>query len=672
MNDNLRNLEEEYLKNTLILLDDKIEELGGNLEVDNVKINEFQKFIFKEIGSMDKYEIQSNMLSSAMELNEFERKARYLKKLLRIKDSPYFGRIDFLSDKLYEVYIGITYLSTEDNQNIIYDWRSPIASLFYQNSLGKTSYLAPNGNVFGNLTLKRQYNIKDRKLLQILDNSLNITDELLQQVLANNSSDKMKNIVNTIQEEQNDIIRNLSDKNLIVEGIAGSGKTSVALHRIAYLLYQIEDLTSNNILIFSPNDIFSTYISNVLPELGEDNTKETTFSSLQSSYLREYKSVESFSLFLARYYQDKDFNKDLVKLKQSNLMIKLIDNYVNYLSNNIKFNLDFEDKRFFYSKNSLNELFNRYSRLTIIERFKKISEYICMHNSISYGRYGKTILNKLYKLSNFNPDIKEIYKNFYKSEIFQSVYKLTDIEIDSFVKQKEVNYEDSLLLIYLKGLINEFPYSNLIKEIVIDEAQDYSLIQYIILKKIFKRASFTILGDTNQTINPYYHYNSLDEISKVIESKYLKLTKTYRSSPEIIEYANKILNLNHVVAVRNSKVIPVIEKNSLNILDIENDIKTNIDKFKRIAIITKNDIDTNYIYDNLKDKFNISNMLDSIITNPNLVVIPAYLAKGLEFDMVIVYTSLENKFLERDKYLFYVAVTRCQHKLIIYNNSYNF
>ena len=127
-----------------------------------------------------------------------------------------------------------------------------------------------------------------------------------------------------------------------------------------------------------------------------------------------------------------------------------------------------------------------------------------------------------------------------------------------------------------------------------------------------------------------------------------------------------------MVAVRNSKVIPVIEKNSLNILDVENDIKTNIDKFKRIAIITKNDIDTNYIYDNLKDKFNISNMLDSVITNPNLVVIPAYLAKGLEFDMVIVYTSLENKFLERDKYLFYVAVTRCQHKLIIYNNSYNF
>ena len=315
MNDSLRNLEEEYLKNTLILLDDKIEELGVNLEIDNIKINEFQKFIFKEMGSMDKYEIQSNMLSSAMELNEFERKAKYLKKLLHIKDSPYFGRIDFLSDKLYEVYIGITYLSTNDNQNIIYDWRSPIASLFYQNSLGKTSYLAPNGNVFGNLTLKRQYNIKNRKLLQILDNSLNITDELLQQVLANNSSDKMKNIVNTIQEEQNDIIRNLSDKNLIVEGIAGSGKTSVALHRIAYLLYQIEDLTSNNILIFSPNDIFSTYISNVLPELGEDNTKETTFSALQSSYLREYKSVESFKDFLARYYQDKDFNKELVKLK---------------------------------------------------------------------------------------------------------------------------------------------------------------------------------------------------------------------------------------------------------------------------------------------------------------------------------------------------------------------
>ena len=310
MNEEILEQESSYLKETLNLLDSKIRGLGATLSVEDTKISEFQKFIFKEIGSMDKYEIQSNLLSSSMEVNEFERRSSYLKKLLKIKDNPYFGRIDFKSDKDYQVYVGITYLTDNDNNNLIYDWRSPIASLFYQNDIGYTAYTAPDGKIKGYLSLKRQYKIENRKLIRVFDNSLNITDDILQQVLSSNSSDKMKNIVNTIQEEQNDVIRNLSDKNLIVEGIAGSGKTSVALHRIAYLLYQIKNLKSSNVLIFSPNDIFSSYISNVLPELGEDNTLETTFSDFQSSYLKEYKSVESFPSFIERYYQDKNINKE--------------------------------------------------------------------------------------------------------------------------------------------------------------------------------------------------------------------------------------------------------------------------------------------------------------------------------------------------------------------------
>ena len=664
----LRELENSYLTKTLNLLDQRIQELGGNLDIENIKINEFQKFIFKEIGNMDKYEIQSNLLASDMELNEFERKAKYLKKLLRIKDNPYFGRIDFESDKNYQVYVGITYLTNEENENLIYDWRSPIASLFYQNDLGNTSYLAPSGKIEGNLTLKRQYVIKNRELLQIIDNSLNITDDLLQQVLATNSSDKMKNIVNTIQEEQNDIIRNLSDKNLIVEGIAGSGKTSVALHRIAYLLYQITNLQSADILIFSPNDLFSKYISNVLPELGEDNTKETTFSDFQSTYLKEYKQVESFPNFIARFYQQKDFNKDLVKIKQSDLMIKLLENYVWDLSNSLKFLEDYQDKLIYYSRSSLNELLKKYEKLTIIKKFESISEYICLQNDLSYKKLGKSIFNKLISLTNFNKDIKVIYTNFYKSKIFQSIYPLTDLEIKEFVNKKEINYEDSLLMIYLKGLINEFPYSNLIKEIVIDEAQDYNLMQYIILKNIFKKASFTILGDVNQTINPYYQYKSLNDINKVIEAKYLKLTKTYRSSKEIIEYANKILNLNHVVAIRKNIAKPVIERETEDLNYLVKDLEYGLKAYKRIAIITKTDMETNKLYNYLKDKFNISNMLDSsLIKNPNLVIIPTYLAKGLEFDFVIIYTDLVNKYTILEKYLFYVAVTRCQHELIVYN-----
>ena len=668
----MKNFKEEYsyLENTINLLDRKIEELGGNLLVDEANIKEFQRFIFKEIGSMDKYEISSNLLSSSLEVNEFERKSKYLKKLLRIKDNPYFGRVDFKSDKNYQVYIGITYLTDSNNNNLIYDWRSPIASLFYQNEIGKTSYLAPDGNIFGELTLKRQYKIENRKLVRIFDNSLNITDDMLQQVLSNNSSDKMKNIVNTIQEEQNDIIRNLTDKNLIVEGIAGSGKTSVALHRIAYLLYQIESLTSSNVLIFSPNDIFSTYISNVLPELGEDNTLETTFSRFQSDYLKEYKSVESFPSFIARFYQNKDINYDLIKLKQSDLMISLIDSYVLHLENSIIFHDDLVDKEYFYTKEELNSLYKRYSKLTLFLRFQKISEYICNYNNLSISKYYKKIIKKLYELANFNHDLKNIYFNFYKSKYFTSIYnKLTDLEIKEFINRKEILYEDSLLLIYLKGKLKEFPYSNQVREIVIDEAQDYNKIQYIILKKIFKRASFTILGDVNQTINPYYHYNSLDDLKTIFDdSKYLKLTKTYRSSKEIIEYANKVLNLNHVVAIRNTINKPVIKRKSVDIYDIKKDLEYGINNYKRIAIITKNDLETNYLYNLLKDDYNISNMLFEKAKNPNLVIIPSYLAKGLEFDYVIVYTDINNPYKESEKYLFYVSITRCQHELVVYNN----
>ena len=345
-------------------------------------------------------------------------------------------------------------------------------------------------------------------------------------------------------------------------------------------------------------------------------------------------------------------------------IIKDLDDYVKDILNNISFTKNLEFDGFIdISAEELNKMLTyKYSNFPLFERIKEMSEKIAYNNYAGNTKYARSIEKILKENLNIKLDLKAIFNNF-----FISKYSKYKDKIDG----NYLYYEDACIFLYLKSLLVGFNTNHVIKQVVIDEAQDYSLIQYIILKKIFKRASFTILGDTNQTINPYYHYNSLDEISKIIESKYLKLTKTYRSSPEIIEYANKILNLNHVVAVRNSKVIPVIEKNSSNVLDLIDDIKSNIDKFKRIAIITKNDLDTNYIYNNLKDKFNISNMLN-VITNPNLVVIPAYLAKGLEFDMVIVYTTFENKFLKRDKYLYYVAVTRCQHKLIIYNNSYNF
>ena len=234
-------------------------------------------------------------------------------------------------------------------------------------------------------------------------------------------------------------------------------------------------------------------------------------------------------------------------------------------------------------------------------------------------------------------------------------------------------YEDSLLFIYLKGLIQGFPYSNLIEEIVIDEAQDYNKLQYLILKRIFKRASFTILGDVNQTINPYYKYDCLNDLKAVLgdDTLYLSLTKTYRSSKEIIEFSNKILNLDYAVSIRKSNDKPVIVRNNLenDILYLKDDIRYLQGLYKKTCIITKNNDECEKLYDLLKNDFLISNMLSSSkLPNPNLVIVPSFLAKGLEFDSVIIYNEKDNSYKESEKYLYYVAVTRSMHELIVYNN----
>lgn len=668
-------IEKEYLKNTIDEIQAQINVLKTGLDVEETSINEFNRYVFKEMGNMDSVEIRSNLLSSAMEENAFLRKSKYLKKLYRIRNNPYFGRIDITSDRDYKIYLGITYLE-KDNEHLIYDWRSPVANLFYDSEVGECSYLAPEGKIDCFLHKKRQYKVINGKLVNIFDNDLNINDDVLQQVLSNESSDKMKNIVNTIQKEQNNVIRNITNKNLIVEGIAGSGKTSVALHRIAYLLYKIPNLSSNNVLIFSPNNIFSIYISNVLPELGEDNTKETTFSAFSKDYIKEYKEIETFTDFISRYYTNKDINVSLINFKQSDGIIKVLEEYVANLIKNTFFFDDLSYLEFKLDKKTLNYLFHeRYDMLNIIERLDKMAEYLCNLNGFSIGKHKRSILSRLYKIINFKKDFKKLYFDFYLSDEFKKDYgsSLSQLEIKEFIDRKTMYYEDSLLFIYLKGLIQGFPYSNLISEIVIDEAQDYNKLQYLILKKIFKRASFTILGDVNQTINPYYKYDCLNDLKNVLgdDTLYLSLTKTYRSSKEIIEFSNKILNLDYAVSIRKNNNKPVIVRNNIeNEIDcLKKDIKYLQSLYKKTCIITKNNDECNKLYELLKDEFLISNMLSlEKLPNPNLVIVPSFLAKGLEFDSVIIYNEKDNYYRDSEKYLYYVAVTRSMHELIVYNN----
>lgn len=657
--------ERNYLNKTVSLIRKKIFKLGQELFDDDSKVLEFKKLIWDTHTEMDPNEMRSMMAESDLQVSIMQSKGNYLQRLFRIQNKPYFGSIRFKEDGNEEednIYIGITHV--EDKLDYyVHDWRSPICSMFYDYETGPASYKAPSGIIKGNITKKRQYIIEDAELKHIFDNDLNISDSLLQEVLAEESSDKMKNIVNTIQEEQNKVIRNTEDKNLIVEGIAGSGKTSVALHRIAFLLYRIPNLTSSNVVVFTPNKVFSEYISNVLPELGEDNTYDMTFYDLLCQNINEYKDIENFTDFISRYYKGNVDNYDMVKYKQSDEIIKDIDNYINNLLSTIKFNDKLEYDNFIeIDTEELNNMLNyKYNRFPLFERIKEMSKRIASNNYEGSTKNASSIEKKLKELLNIKLDLKDIFNNFYQSEYSKYKDKVND---------KCLYYEDACIFLYIKSLLVGFNTNHVIKEIVIDEAQDYNKLQYLIIKKTFKTSNYTILGDTNQTINPYYKYDSLEELTSIFESsKYITLTKTYRSTGKIIDYTNKILGLNHVTAIRNDKASDIIFRNNITKNDFLTDINNLKTTSKSIAIITKNDSEAEEVYNMLKDDLDIM-LIDGFgHIKRDLVVVPSYVAKGLEFDSVIIYTDKDNKYQEKDKYLFYVACTRAQHNLIIYNNS---
>ena len=657
--------ERNYLNKTISLIRKKISKLGQELFDDDSKVLEFKKLIWDTHTEMDPNEMRSMMAESDLQVSIMQSKGNYLQRLFRIQNKPYFGSIRFKEEGSEEednIYIGITHV--EDKLDYyVHDWRSPICSMFYDYETGPASYKAPSGIIKGNIIKKRQYIIEDAELKHIFDNDLNISDSLLQEVLAEESSDKMKNIVNTIQEEQNKVIRNTEDKNLIVEGIAGSGKTSVALHRIAFLLYRIPNLTSSNVVVFTPNKVFSEYISNVLPELGEDNTYDMTFYDLLCQNINEYKDIENFTDFISRYYKGNVDNYDIIKYKQSDEIIKDIDSYINNLLSTIKFNNKLEYDNFIeIDTEELNNMLNyKYNRFPLFERIKEISKRIASNNYEGSTKNASSIEKKLKELLNIKLDLKDIFNNFYQSKYSKYKDKVND---------KYLYYEDACIFLYIKSLLVGFNTNHVIKEIVIDEAQDYNKLQYLIIKKTFKTSNYTILGDTNQTINPYYKYDSLEELTSIFESsKYITLTKTYRSTGKIIDYTNKILGLNHVTAIRNDKASDIIFRNNITKNDFLTDINNLKTTSKSIAIITKNDSEAEEVYNMLKDDLDIM-LIDGFgHIKRDLVVVPSYVAKGLEFDSVIIYTDEDNKYQEKDKYLFYVACTRAQHNLIIYNNS---
>lgn len=673
------NEEKEYLNNTLEVIKELVEESGASINERVTEIQEMKKYLWENNGVLDDVEVASGIYDVNCDVNNTNESIKNLIKLKKSLESPYFGRVDFKCDRFSKkIYIGINGIA-KGAKFYVFDWRTPVASLFYNYGIGEASYIAPKGKTDGEITLKRQYKISNGTLERCFNSDLNIDDEYLQEILANSSSEKMTNIVNTIQKEQNEIIRNVSDKYLIVQGIAGSGKTSVALHRIAYLLYRDSSLTSNNVLIFSPNDVFSQYISNVLPELGEDNVLETTFSDFAKAYMKEFKQIESFTHFIERYYTNDNITDEdykATKYKFSDEFKDVIDEYIEKYINNISFTNPIMIREKVIKINELNDLLKtKYEKYPLSERLDKIAEYICEQNNISYKKNGRIVKEKLKTIVNYDLDIKKMYEEIVNSDRFKEKAGLS--ENAKLKIGKTLLYEDLLPYMYINFELTGYPMKNAIKHIVIDEAQDYSLMQLNMLKKIFYNASFTILGDKHQTINPYYIYKNLSDINSVFEEKgrYIELNKTYRSSQEIIDFTNQILGLDNACSVRKENAIPVVihEVTKDQTIDqIIQDIAVMREKgVKRIAIITKNNNETVELYEDLKEKINDLNIIEQGAEEGigNMVILPSYISKGLEFDGVISYTGEENQYQEKDKYLFYVVCTRAQHSLTVYNQK---
>lgn len=705
--------EQDYLKSVLYVLEKEIskKEAGkAQLEED---INRTMRYIW-EAGSTEADDYTASE-QSVRQLNRgvIERD-HSLKAYRRMIASAYFARVDIEQDgETTPVYLGIASLK-DGNEFYVFDWRAPICSPFYDSDVGETSYTLPDGTVVNcKVTLKRQYKIENDRIIEIFDTNMQVVDEVLSKILASTGSTKMKNIVATIQKEQNRIIRKQDVDILAVLGPAGSGKTSVALHRIAYLLYaDKENLNKNNMLILSPNETFSDYISDVLPQMGEDNVYQTTFYDYVQAFTREFKIKNNMNAVYEELFNEKKTKfYNSIKFKFWPGYIKLIEEEIE----NKKLKLFGVDKdveldgqlmassEFLvrYVQNSLSS-----SDMTILEQAKLVNEKIMNIASVRLvnNTKGKNKLTKQLNLVLKKISAKNIYAELYGNlEEFigkvQSIYnelgtvkseRLTIKELkDVFeytadnLSKGQLSYEDVNPYMYLKERVTGLAEQHYIKQVVIDEAQDYSLVQYKVIEHAFRRAQITLLADVNQSIMPFVNYEDFDGVLSTLqggrariktETQYL--TKTYRSTVEINDFASSI------ISGTNSLVKARLDRHGDEVLITKDDetgarsklVKDALElkkKYNTVAIIYKTERECREFLKQISrsaDSKNFIFMMDgeNNFSADRVMVMPVYIAKGLEFDAVLVPSANENNYNAKNRKLFYVAVTRAMNKLNIY------
>jgi DNA helicase II / ATP-dependent DNA helicase PcrA len=675
--------------------------------------------------------------------------------LMKVRKKPYFARIDFKrksSDKVEKLYIGKTSLFTaEDNEQLIIDWRSPVASVYYEGRLGEVSYETKTGVEEGELVLKRQFTINDGELEDILDIDITTTDAFLQASLEAGADNRLKDIASTIQGEQNKVIRAPMNKPLIVQGVAGSGKTTIALHRIAYFMYTYEEtFDPENFLIIAPNRLFINYISEVLPELGVERVKQTTFidfmselignkfklesssdklmqliqgskDSKEKSYIEwtsSFKGSLDFKYIIDRFIKDieanfvpdKDFvlngnalldAKEIKRMfledliytpvyKRINEIKKSLQNKVKYTKNDMLKDIkEFYDKRIDEIRENEPETELRRQRIVklIDEREEKLK---------SASNEAKTVVKKY--LENFpNMNVFDYYIELITDKEKFKKYSEEDIENDkveylcehskSLLSKKKIELEDYAAIVYLQHKLFGLDKKMDIKSIFIDEAQDFSLFQFYVLKEALNNPMFTILGDLSQGIHSYRGINNWQEVRDKVfeneESSYMTLVQSYRATIEVMILANEIIKklpkegvvlAKPVIRHGNKPEIRSFTKDEDIISVLEEKVKEMKDNgYKSIALICKTPDECK----KMKKYLDKGGKLHSKILDESqesyeagVIIVPSHLAKGLEFDIVFI-VNFDEKYSDNELEikLLYVAMTRTMHKLFIYHKD---
>ena len=575
---------------------------------------------------------------------------------------PYFGRINFsFNDQPEnEYYIGLGHIQ-EGEDIYCYDWRAPISSMYYDFDVGEAFYEVDDAKYYGEITLKRQYKIENGELVYFLDTNETINDEILQNVLSQNTSAHMKQIVATIQKEQNKLIRADEYRNFLVQGVAGSGKTSIALHRASYLLYKHrKDFKNNDILIISPSNLFSNYISEVLPELGEENVLEMTFAHMGKLELD--KKLETREEIIDRICEKKEQSLfDCVAYKSSfayleDLKTFLSDVFANLFEpREISFKSKSGENNLLFTKEEIRKLYyETYGKLEIKNRIEYIAEYFAERfnlNEKDLVPIKDRIKNILYKMF----PILDIYKI---NELF-----LTRMGLE-FEDIGKVSYDDIAGLLIIKDYIYGLNQKYKTKYVIIDEMQDFSPAHFYMFNKMFDCAKI-ILGDINQCIEKRVGEVYLDELATFLNAKYYYLKRTYRSTKQITEFCNKIINLQDVqIMSRNGDEVEVTKTKDM-CKEIKKIVEGEKGKYGHTAIICKSFKEATQMYDKLKEIMDVYLVSgnDNSFDKP-LIITTTSTSKGIEFDHVIIPNVDETEYKGAiGKNLLYVASSRALHKL---------